>query len=161
MVAWQLKASVLLAGLQCLRSQEKPNRRQKAIIEAKELALRIARIAKDNKAQKLVVLDLQKLAAFCDFFVIMTGTSNRHIAGVAEAIDEELYNAMYLKAADIIKSSGYNHYEVSNFALPGYESKHNLRYWSYKPYYGFGPGAHSFDVKRRRWNFSAGQGERG
>ena len=55
------------------------------------MAIRIARIAKDKKAQKLVILDLQKLSAFCDFFVIMSGTSGRHIAGVAEAIEKGLY----------------------------------------------------------------------
>ncbi|MFC1658094.1 ribosome silencing factor [Candidatus Omnitrophota bacterium] len=48
-------------------------------------------MAKDRKAQKTVVLNLEKLAAFCDFFVIMSGTSGRHIAGLAEAIKEELF----------------------------------------------------------------------
>ena len=61
------------------------------LIESKELALYIARIAKDNKAQKLVVLDLRALVAFCDFFVIMSATSGRQITGVAGAIEQELY----------------------------------------------------------------------
>ena len=91
MAGEQLKASVPIAELRCLEFQERPNKEVAKIIEAKELAIRIARIAKDKKAQKLVILDLKKLAAFCDFFVIMSGTSGRHIAGVAEAIDEGLY----------------------------------------------------------------------
>lgn len=43
-----------------------------------------------------------------------------------------------------LTGAGYRHYEISNFALPGSESKHNLRYWLRSPYLGFGPGAHSF-----------------
>lgn len=39
---------------------------------------------------------------------------------------------------------GYDHYEISNYALPGFESRHNMKYWRFEPYIGFGPGAHSF-----------------
>ncbi|MBU0548827.1 MAG: ribosome silencing factor [Candidatus Omnitrophica bacterium] len=59
-------------------------------IEAKELAISIARIAKENKAQKIIVLDLRRLSAFSDFFVIISGTSGRHIAGLADTIEEGL-----------------------------------------------------------------------
>ncbi len=54
---------------------------------------------------------------------------------------DQLRNAML--------SAGFNHYEISNFAKPGYESRHNLKYWECKPYIGIGPGAHScYDGKR-------------
>ena len=46
----------------------------------------------------------------------------------------------------------YTHYEISNFCLPGHESKHNSAYWAGKNYLGIGPGAHSFDGKSRQWN---------
>lgn len=48
--------------------------------------------------------------------------------------------------------AGYHHYEISNFALPGYEAQHNSAYWRRVPYVGFGPGAHSFDGRKRSWN---------
>jgi oxygen-independent coproporphyrinogen-3 oxidase len=48
-----------------------------------------------------------------------------------------------------LKVAGYRHYEVSNFALPGFESKHNQGYWTRRPYLGLGPGAHSFDGSAR------------
>jgi oxygen-independent coproporphyrinogen-3 oxidase len=50
--------------------------------------------------------------------------------------------------------SDYHHYEISNFALPGFESKHNLGYWEGRPYLGFGPGAHSYVAPERWWNLA-------
>ena len=61
-----------------------------------------------------------------------------------------------------LRQAGYNHYEVSNFALPGYEAKHNSAYWSRAPYVGLGPGAHSFDgALVRRWNSEFGGKNKG
>lgn len=48
-----------------------------------------------------------------------------------------------------LSAAGYEHYEISNWALPGKQSKHNLKYWRREPYIGFGAGAHSFDGARR------------
>lgn len=53
-----------------------------------------------------------------------------------------------------MQSAGYEHYEISNYAKPGFRSKHNSSYWQQKKYYGFGPSAHSFDGKSRRWNIA-------
>lgn len=50
------------------------------------------------------------------------------------------------------EAAGFRQYEVSNYARPGFESRHNSRYWDRTPYLGLGPGAHSFDGQRRRWN---------
>ena len=54
------------------------------------LALRIAAIAKSKKAQKVVVLDMRKISAFCDYFVILSGTSLRQVNAIAQAIQEDL-----------------------------------------------------------------------
>ena len=51
-------------------------------------------------------------------------------------------------------AAGYEHYEISNFAKPGMRSRHNTSYWNNIPYFGFGPGAHSFDGSTRYWNVS-------
>jgi oxygen-independent coproporphyrinogen-3 oxidase len=71
---------------------------------------------------------------------------------IRERLPEESERAMYETAMDVL--SDYHHYEISNFALPGLESKHNLGYWEGRPYLGFGPGAHSYVPPRRWWNLS-------
>jgi oxygen-independent coproporphyrinogen III oxidase len=48
-----------------------------------------------------------------------------------------------------LAAAGYEHYEISNWGLPGFESRHNLKYWRREPYFGFGAGAHSFNVSQR------------
>lgn len=53
-----------------------------------------------------------------------------------------------------MKGAGYEHYEVSNFALPGYRSRHNSSYWQQKKYLGIGPSAHSYDGTNRYWNIA-------
>jgi len=58
----------------------------------------------------------------------------------------------YLAAADTLAAAGYEHYEVSNFALPGFQSRHNQAHWDGSPYLGLGNGAHSFLGGRRLWN---------
>ena len=61
----------------------------------------------------------------------------------------------FLLLMDAMKENSYEHYEISNFAKQGMRSKHNSSYWQGKPYYGFGPSAHSFDGKnKRRWNIA-------
>lgn len=59
---------------------------------------------------------------------------------------------LLLHASDRLKGEGYRHYEVSNWALPGKECRHNLHYWRRGSYLGLGPSAHSFDGKTRSWN---------
>ncbi|MCQ2552840.1 MAG: radical SAM family heme chaperone HemW [Clostridia bacterium] len=64
--------------------------------------------------------------------------------GLVELPTWEENRQMYQDALDMLKAAGYHHYEISNAALPGYECKHNLKYWNMQPYLGFGLGAHSF-----------------
>lgn len=70
-------------------------------------------------------------------------------AGDAEMIDMHLF--MLQKMAD----AGYEAYEISNFAKPGFRSQHNSAYWKMTPYLGLGPSAHSFDGESRSWNVNS------
>lgn len=66
--------------------------------------------------------------------------------------DEDAITAAYVEAIDILSAAGLDQYEISNFARPGDQSRHNLRYWQRKPYLGLGLGAHSYDGSRRTAN---------
>ncbi len=68
--------------------------------------------------------------------------------------DEDEVVRQYHELHRLFEAAGFRQYEVSNYARPGYESKHNSRYWDRTPYLGLGPAAHSFDGKHRRWNVS-------
>ena len=64
--------------------------------------------------------------------------------------DEELSRQMYIHLLSTTKEANFLHYEISNFALPGFHSRHNSRYWQGVPYLGLGAGAHSYDGLRER-----------
>jgi oxygen-independent coproporphyrinogen-3 oxidase len=68
------------------------------------------------------------------------------------AADEELAARMYELMVDRLTSAGYRQYEISNFGHPGFESRHNIKYWQMVPVYGFGVSAHSFDGDQRYSN---------
>jgi oxygen-independent coproporphyrinogen-3 oxidase len=65
--------------------------------------------------------------------------------------DDDLAAEMYQVMLEESCKAGYDHYEISNLSLPGYESRHNTKYWTGLPYYGFGCSAHSHDGNLRRW----------
>ncbi len=67
-------------------------------------------------------------------------------------VDPDRQSAQFLFLMDWMEKAGYEHYEISNYAKPGFKSRHNSAYWQGKPYYGFGPSAHSFDGRSRWWN---------
>ena len=71
--------------------------------------------------------------------------------------DPEIQSRQLLLLMDWLEDAGYEHYEISNFALPGFRSRHNSSYWSGKKYLGIGPSAHSYDGLKRQWNVSNNQ----
>lgn len=66
--------------------------------------------------------------------------------------DDELAAGQYQLAEELLDRAGYRHYELSSWARPGCESRHNSAYWERRPYTGIGAGAHSFDGATRSWN---------
>lgn len=72
--------------------------------------------------------------------------------GKVKEIDEELSLTMFKELVCQLTDTGYEHYEISNFARPGYRSRHNSSYWHQVPYIGLGAAAHSFDLNSRQWN---------
>ena len=66
--------------------------------------------------------------------------------------DDGLAAAQYQLAEELLGSAGYSHYELSSWARPGFESRHNSAYWDRRPYTGIGAGAHSYNGVTRSWN---------
>ena len=75
--------------------------------------------------------------------------------GSVQIPEEDLVSDLYLETIDFLNCCGYGQYEISNFALPGYACRHNLKYWMREPVLGFGLGSHSFDRASRYANCSA------
>ncbi|MDX2284789.1 MAG: radical SAM family heme chaperone HemW [Bacteroidia bacterium] len=66
--------------------------------------------------------------------------------------EDQAYAEQFLLAHRLLAEAGYEHYELSNYARPGFRSRHNAAYWTGEPYLGIGPSAHSYDGVCRRWN---------
>ena len=73
-------------------------------------------------------------------------------SGELKQASEELSEACFFGMKDLLETAGYEHYELSNFALEGFRSKHNSSYWDGSSYLGVGPGAHSYNGLVRRFN---------
>lgn len=72
-----------------------------------------------------------------------------------EETDEDLSVALFTQLIHTLKQNGYEHYEISNFCLPEYHSRHNSSYWIGKKYLGCGPSAHSYNGTSRQWNVAS------
>ena len=102
--------------------------------------------------QELIALRPEHISAYLLSYEEGTLLTARLRSGKIKEAPEELVEQMYALLCEETARAGYNHYEISNFALPGYEAKHNSAYWDMTPYLGLGPGAHSFDGTTRREN---------
>ncbi len=72
--------------------------------------------------------------------------------GKEPAMDEEQSARQFEYLMDTLKTAGYDHYEISNWAMPGHQAVHNANYWKGNAYLGIGPSAHSFSGRERSWN---------
>ena len=101
-----------------------------------------------------ILLDVTHISAYS--LMYEEGTPLYHLLqmGKIQEIDEEISLKMYEILIDKLTSNGYEHYEISNFAFPGYQSIHNSNYWHNIPYVGLGAAAHSYDLKTRRCNIA-------
>jgi len=94
----------------------------------------------------------EHLSLYCLSLDEGTALARSVAAGDLPEPDADLAAAMYELAEARLEEAQYVHYEISNWALPGHECRHNLSYWRNVPYLGFGAGAHSFDGQGRSWN---------
>lgn len=97
-------------------------------------------------------LNVQHISTYGLMYEEGTALTRQLADGTIEAMDEDEENAMYDYLCEQLTKAGFVHYEVSNFARPGFESKHNSNYWNHTPYIGIGAGAHSLVNNVRSWN---------
>ncbi|MCD8297660.1 MAG: radical SAM family heme chaperone HemW [Prevotella sp.] len=107
-----------------------------------------------NDIMEALRLDVEHISAYSLMYEDGTPLRRMLERGEVREISEEMSLAMYDELADRLVSSGYEHYEISNFAKKGYRSRHNSSYWKSVPYIGIGAAAHSYNVSSRQWNVS-------
>lgn len=90
-------------------------------------------------------LKVPHLSAYSLMYEEGTRLTQMRDSGVVEELPDTLTSAMYSCLCDRLAEAGYEHYEISNFAMPGYRSRHNSSYWDATPYVGVGAAAHSYD----------------
>lgn len=101
-----------------------------------------------------LVLHPEHISAYSLMYDEDTPLFNMLQRGDIKEIDEELSVSMYDTLVDSLTAAGYEHYEISNFSLPGMRAVHNSSYWHQVPYLGLGAAAHSYDGYIRRWNIA-------
>ena len=99
-------------------------------------------------------LDVEHISTYCLMYEEGTPLYQLLEQGKVSEVDEELERQMYYTLIDRLEAAGYEHYEISNFARPGYRSRHNSSYWQGIPYIGIGAAAHSYDIETRSWNIA-------
>jgi oxygen-independent coproporphyrinogen-3 oxidase len=110
----------------------------------------------DWKKNVQAVIDLNVPHISCYALTVEPGTALQKMIGLKKkaGVDADRQASQFLLLLDWLTDAGYEHYEISNFAKPGFRSRHNSSYWQGKKYIGIGPSAHSFDGAVRRWNIS-------
>lgn len=112
----------------------------------------------DEKWQQNVeqALELNIPHLSCYALTVEPGTALAHLIGQHKITDVSTDDQarQFLLLMDWLQQAGYEHYEISNFALPGKRSRHNSSYWQGNPYLGLGPSAHSFNGQSRQWNIA-------
>lgn len=108
----------------------------------------------EHNIDQALALQVPHLSAYCLSIEEGTPLSYRLERGEIAPIEDEKCAEMYEMLCKKLTQAGYHHYELSNFALPGYEAQHNSSYWDGTPYIGIGPAAHSFDGESRQWNIA-------
>ena len=109
----------------------------------------------ENQLEEAFELDVEHISAYGLTYEEGTLLWKQRKKGLIKAVEDEvtlqMFDLMRLKMSE----NGFDSYEISNYAKPGFRSYHNSAYWQFVPYLGLGPSAHSFDGKSRQWNVSS------
>jgi oxygen-independent coproporphyrinogen-3 oxidase len=106
----------------------------------------------ERTLEEAVALAPEHVSAYALTIEPATPLGRQVARGDLPAPDPDLQAEMFETACQVLGEAGYGHYEVSNWARPGYECRHNLGYWERRPYVALGAGAHGYRNGRRWWN---------
>lgn len=98
-----------------------------------------------------LALGVQHISAYHLTVEPASGLGRQAARGAFVPVSEEVSEHEFAAVHAALTAAGFEHYEVSNYARPGFRARHNAAYWTGEPYLGIGPGAHSFDGTERRW----------
>ncbi len=104
-----------------------------------------------HNLQQATALGVQHLSCYALTVEPKTALAAQIHKGTTQNVNADQQASQFLLLTDWAAQNGFEHYEISNLAKPGHRSRHNSAYWQGKPYWGFGPSAHSFDGYTRRW----------
>lgn len=102
--------------------------------------------------ERLLALGVQHVSAYHLTVEPDTAFGRMAARGRFTPVDEATGEREFLQVHETLEAAGFEHYEVSNYALPGFRARHNAAYWHGVKYLGIGPAAHSFDGEERHWN---------
>ena len=105
--------------------------------------------------EQAIELPINHISAYSLILERGTILNKMVLDGKVKIRDEDYDAELYETTIDFLTTKDFYQYEVSNFAKPGFECKHNNAYWHYTDYFGFGTSAHSFIDGKRWWNFSS------
>jgi len=108
----------------------------------------------ENEIDRAIHLNVQHISAYCLTIEKKTALASWIQTKKMNPPSNEKQAAQFQLLQEKLKTAGFDHYEISNFALPEFVSKHNSNYWKGEKYLGIGPSAHSYDLKRRSWNIA-------
>ena len=108
----------------------------------------------EKNMQTLFDFSIPHISSYC--LTVEPKTALEHFVqtGKAKPVDEEQASRQFNMLMQAMEVNGYDHYEISNFAKPGWYARHNSSYWQGKSYLGLGPSAHSYNGKSRQWNIA-------
>lgn len=107
--------------------------------------------------QKTISLGIPHVSSYCLTVEDRTALAHQIKKGKTHAPDAELASDQFEMLMQTLEGTGYDHYEISNFAKEGFIAVHNTNYWKGIPYLGFGPSAHSYFNDKRSWNIAHNQ----
>ncbi|MGN6647127.1 MAG: radical SAM family heme chaperone HemW [Cytophaga sp.] len=107
-----------------------------------------------REIQTAIELQVAHISSYCLTIEDKTALAHQVKKGLSSPVSEEQSELQLLVLMEEMGLAGYEHYEISNFCKPFFESKHNSSYWQGLPYIGIGPGAHSYNLSSRQFNVS-------